>query len=140
MCLDITKTTTNRIRKVLDTFGKFTAYKVVYINTDGAAASRYRSEFRWKAGWNYSNRTSTKINQFEDRCVNRGIHVYLTAKQAERSERLKDYKYLGLIPVTCYKKDFVAGGNYCGYGSAVFTKVWVARKDLDKAIAKTKGK
>lgn len=85
---------------------------------------------RWHVGLNKSNRKSTRLSKIEQhvRSVYAGIHVYWDYRTA--AESAKWNSQTRVLPVVCYKRDLVARGS----DRAVFTKVWVLKKDYDKAV------
>ena len=103
-------------------------YKALYYRNDiNKLYSPYRST-KYNNGWNESSRFNTKILDVERKteAIDRGIHVYTTLKEA-RKEFCKDL----IIPVRCYKSNFVSGGIG---REAVFTKVFLLKKDIEKFI------
>jgi hypothetical protein len=83
---------------------------------------------KYNNGWNESSRFNTKILDAERKteAIDLGIHVFTTLKEA-RKEFCKDQ----IIPVRCYKSNFVSGGIG---REAVFTKVFLLKKDVEKFI------
>ena len=102
-------------------------YKIVQIRNKKIYSPFYPKEY--KPGWNKSNRKTPKLTKNEKLYVNKGIHVMTS----------NSFKYLDIdedeitIPVRCYEKDFISGGET---KEAVFTKIFITRKDYDNFIRK----
>ena len=107
--------------------------------------SIFFSLFLWKKGWNHSSRDRIQsiqlCNTNETKQIDFGIHVFLSLNEAEtfaylfNNNRLNCFDSapapLVVVPVHCYKSDFVAKGTYtyCDnkYESAVFTKAFLPK-------------
>ena len=130
MCLYI-----NKKIKVKFTNGRIIAYKAFH-KPYKALVSPYQGK-KYKPGWCKSN--SIKSTKY-DKIVILGIHVHLTKESAENAEPLSI-----IVPVICYEKDFIAAGSSWYDKSlgrqnknkeAVFTKVFLCKKDFLKAMDK----
>lgn len=104
-------------------------WKVVQVDDSFRIKSIFYPGFRWKGGWNISNRKALKLTRLEEitGIVSDGIHVYLTKKRAEKSlgsSYPENNRFI--LPVYCHKKDLIAVGDE----DAVFCKVKVLAKDL----------
>lgn len=119
MCLEIKST------EASDLFGdkeKITCWKVI--------ASSGFSVFmgtKYHLGENISNRALPKLQSYEksSKIIDNGIHVF-TKKAFAVSDRCGSEI---IVTVTCYKKDFIAIGEY---GDAVFNKVYLSRRQVAK--------
>lgn len=126
MCLKYNEKKSNIIRqKLLNNNGKCTFYKLVYKNTTtNTLVSTVFSKI-YDIGWNVSNRRSKKIFKNEESYLELGIHVYTSRRTAQRNKYTLDR----IIPVQCNLKHFVAAGNN---GDAIFTKVYITKRDYDR--------
>ncbi len=68
-----------------------------------------------------SNRDNTKITEYEKTCggISYGFHVFTSRKSAKLCSSATDI----IARFTAYPKDFVAGGEFCGARSEVYTKL-----------------
>ena len=125
MCLTIchkaTKHTLSRLRKT----GSIICYKVLYVDnselskTPNTIHSPY-VYMEYKPGWNSSDRdrdTALSYLEIERKYINYGIHVYTNKRRAMTSAAYDSTNIV--VPVRCYKKDFVSGGLK---REAVFTR------------------
>ena len=131
MCLYYDEKATRKFREKCKrggkTFVKF--YKVVHYDYYGKGEIRsIVYNHRWSGGWNYANKIPVKIKTLIiDSNIHEGIHVYTTRKEA----REHTYGCRRILPAKCYIKDLI--GKDSEYKKrAVFTKVWVDKKELDK--------
>lgn len=97
-------------------------YKIVKFVDNKIYSPYYPKEY--KPGWNKSNRRILKLTKNEKIYVNRGIHVMTS----NSSIYVDIYENEIIIPVRCYEKDFISGGET---KEAVFTKVFISRKDYE---------
>lgn len=135
MCLVISdKDTKFVLKKFEEAKKKGQNYIICYKGLDyypsdiNKLCSPYRHKI-YKPGFNLSsrqNRTSLSKIEITSRSIDSGIHVYTTLKEAQK-EFCKDQ----IIPVRCYKSNFVSGGIG---REAVFTKVFLLKKDVEKFI------
>lgn len=89
---------------------------------------------QYKAGW---KKARGKVDIRDDLSGNLllyggAIHVYRSYKKAKCKQRgyLRVKRYV-VIPVICYKKDFIAVGQH---GEAAFKKVFVRPSDFKEAM------
>ena len=126
MCLHINtiKTKTARENKT----GKVVRWKVVTQNYLPSLSSLCYA-FKWKPGFNESNRINLNLDEFERKynAVGYGIHVCTTRKEARRWATMRGRR---IIKVICYKKDLIAVGN----NDEVYMKVFVPKDEYDSAI------
>ena len=104
--------------------GDLTMYKVVRVTGD-EVRSLYQ-DFTYKPGCNQSDRLMTDLS-VEEKLVPRiykGIHVYTSLAKAIASD---NWSYQVILPVIVTRDALVAVGDN---EDAVFTKVYVKRKDL----------
>lgn len=123
MCLTISKSATRHILGRMKSSNKIICYKV--LTNSNFAMYKY---MKYKGGWNYSNRTSIEMTYDEERLgeIIYGIHVYTSKKKAMFTKN--EFSYIRkIVPVICYKKDFVSAGIA---HDAVFTKIFVPKKNL----------
>lgn len=133
MCLYVDKKETRLIKRrfaAAKRKGKdyIICYKILKIYWNKKIYSPFYPK-EYKPGWNKSNRKSPKLTRNEKLYVNRGIHV-MTSKSDKYIDIDEDEI---LIPILCYEKDFVSGGEP---KEAVFTKIFITRKDYDDFIRK----
>ena len=132
MCLNINRKLTFWWKVKLFFLHSTTFYKRVVVRTGEDVLYGVRSEFNehwWKQGWNTSNRQS-KTHSFEERSfnqINEGMHVFTKGvKEHQKSDPYIEIKVRG------YAHDLIAVGNGWGFDAcdeAVFTKVWVSKKE-----------
>lgn len=129
MCLTYSKIATDKLRKDNKDKKFIICYKVLKRNNTDLL-SPVIERFKWKTGFNTSNRESTKLTKTEiDECsVYTGIHVCLTENVADD---YKWYSYEVIVPVRCYLSDLVAASRL---GYAVFRRVYLNPHDYKKAI------
>lgn len=127
MCLilDIDKTNNfkrfNRQKAII-------CYKVVALRPYSKdLVSPWHCEFKWKIGWNKSNRQSNKLTDSDiiSGTVYNGIHVFWTLKDARKYKATSEI----VVPIRCHAKDFVGKNG----SHAVFTKVYLYADDYRKA-------
>jgi len=129
MCLYINK------KKKNDDLFKGKKHKTFWKVLESNFSSLYYLH-KYIAGINKSNRKNNSLTYYEKYLgiVNEGIHVYTSIEMAKFNR-----KYCKIIvPVICYVNDLVC----IGYDEAVFTKVRLERRTIDrinKQIAKRKG-
>lgn len=133
MCLYIDEKETRLIKRrfaAAKAKGKnyIVCYKILRINWNKKMYSPFYPK-EYKPGWNKSNRKTPKLTRYEKLYINKGIHV-MTSKSDKYVE--VDEEEI-LIPVYCYKKDLISGGQD---KEAVFSKVFITRKDYDDFIRK----
>jgi hypothetical protein len=143
MCLYIDDKATARINKLFDeNGGKLVMFKALWIKKRWGTAS-LRSPYRWRCkeytpGWIKSDRIEKALTNGEKRTlrddstynvIEKGIHVYCTEEGA--AHHLTKFSNDIVIPVTVYRKDFIAAGIH---GDAVFMKVFMKKADHDKAM------
>ena len=152
MCMGYSKENTKALWERLQKEGKITVYKVFYNRGNRRWDRRNRLmsgtyPYDWKPGWNKSDRRPKKTGWMLSKTpkpdnmgsvrVNHGFHVYVTEKQAKWNRVGGEM----IVEYTAYKKDFVAAGQQDWYTSAdqaVFARLWLSRKEYDKAIGKDK--
>lgn len=90
-----------------------------------------------RSGWIQSDRKKAgqTTNEYFDRRVNRGCHVFTTYQNAKDGKSRIDRCLITcrstvIVPVRGYLKDFVAAG----YGEAVFTKLYLTKKNFQQAM------
>lgn len=129
MCLYVNKEIDAEIEKKLKRNGKIRMWKVfqVYGEIKSGLCSIYRQTI-YKPGWNISSVRGKHRRRSKSRTVSIGIHVYTNMKDAK--EYSNGYNRV-VLPVTCYAKDYIAGGSFCDVKSAVFAKVWLSKADYD---------
>jgi hypothetical protein len=139
MCLDLDKQKTAEV-KAWDK-EEFTCWKMYRLSAEKNLVTPYFTHSPVEPGNIISNRSGRRVsrtngddydswgNLWE---VNRGIHVFLYKQDAEKFARL-DWPTARVVPVTCFKKDFVAAGID---GDAVFMKVNLSVKAWEKATGK----
>lgn len=150
MCMPYDKKATDAWWEVLKTKGKITVYKVMNkvmkIGFRGSLDSDiFQGYHTWKPGWNHSDRKpkkngwmitkAPKKDSYGYITVHHGFHVYLDKEQASR-----DMGFIGscskrIVAFTAYKKDFVAA-SHGRLHRAIFSRLWLSRKEYDKAIGK----
>lgn len=136
MCLSVQKDIDKALENKLKIDGKITAYKVLdVVYPVSVERSFLQSPHRckkYKAGWNKSNIRRKKIRLYENDYshVSIGIHVYINLREAQYKCKSGQV----IVPVTCYRKDYVAGGLFSFSDSAVFAKVFVKKSDYEKAL------
>lgn len=131
MCLFYDKSFSTRIRnRIVKNGKKITCYKVLRVIGNTLESPYFGEEY--KPGWNVSDRCEiaqgAKEQEYHE--VYKGIHVF-TSKKVAKEDVLNGRI---VVPVTCYAKDFV-GAGCC---EAVFMKVFLSRKDYDKALKGSK--
>lgn len=155
MCLSHDPGRTRKLAARLEKKGYVIGYKVLrrYL---GSLESIYKIWYGWKPGW---NKASDKKRQFFITQANRfgmknnksvkysnvrkytpiyeGIHICTNKKAAQSI--LNDFSpyYTIIVPVKCYKNDFISSGYFndrTDSPSAVFTKVFLTKKDYEKAL------
>jgi len=121
MCLYIHSVKTYKAKK--NKTGKVVRWKVVS-KYPVTLRSMYQFLYKWKPGWNRSNRKRAFCETYE---VNRGIHVFTTRKEA-RTVLMADTR---IVKVICYNKDLVAVG---WDRDEVYTKVFLLKDEYDSAL------
>lgn len=134
MCLEYDARRTRELRQKLKLGGdEMILYKLVdyYTNNDQdvGLCGFYQSDYKYKAGYNYSDRATIVLDEDEktDQEVYKGIHVYVHKRKNGTYYRDAPLE----IPVTVKLKDFVAAGKG---GEAVFTKIYIKSKDYKNAL------
>ena len=94
------------------------------------------SPYKYKyinAGYYKSDRVGTFLTNSEkkDRKVKNGIHVFNDRESAKNHI----VESVVTIKVKVNPKDFVTSGFFYEDNSSVFTKIFVSRKELDRAIS-----
>ena len=155
MCCKIDKERTKRVLRTLTERGeKTTMWKIYMVEFSlpekGCRNIRYTIKHLYRKGidfgsfgWVKSNRKKQKLS-WEEKAewsegIRKGIHVYTNKEAALReSDSYRKYYYNYelkpvLVPVTVYKKDFVAAGNQY---DAVFMKVFLNKDDFQEQVDK----
>jgi len=134
MCLYAKKSSTERFRaKMKKNRGRIICWKSLNFNSSYKELTSKLYYKIWTNGWNKSDRKTkewTDVGDYQGRSdteINHGIHVY-------RSGIWKKYPYSVMVPVVCYEKDLVAADR----NEAVFMKVYLRKKDYQKAISKNR--
>ena len=144
MCLIYSKEETDSlIEKCKENKKTFiTYYKVVQWNCVLRHTQSYLYHHVWSGGWNHANIKHYKREKLkDDDYIEYGIHVYIAKQDAID---MKNYwncdntNAYTILPVKCYIKDIVGVGYRLHGKDAVFTKVWVDKKELDKIRSKFK--
>lgn len=112
--------------------GRLTAYKVLRVNEFSELVPVYRHRFIYIQGFNKAfGKLEINIDYDQDRMrqiINGGaIHVCLSKNSTKSHTDIKDV----VVPVTCYKKDFIALGKY---GEACFSQVYLTKENYRKAL------
>ena len=143
MCLVYDKKETEKLiakcKKNKKTFVK--CYKIVRWNSLLSYVQSYLYNHVWEGGWNHATGVALYKQRelIDEERMQYGIHVYTTKKNVIT----KKCGYNGLygfciLPVKCYIKDIIGVSTPFRYlekeifQEAVFTKVWVDKKELDK--------
>lgn len=86
-------------------------------------------------GWHISNRPKKNVTckEKDESTINRGIHVFLDRYDCEIASTIMSYCII--VPCKCYKRHLVSGGQFEGDNAAVYTRVKIAQKDIDNALA-----
>ena len=150
MCLDYDEKLTEKglKGKKVHSNGMIKAWKFLSswchsLNLNSPYAQMYiPGGYKYKPGWNKSNRNSVKITDQEKRTmsVHKGIHVFLSRETARNEVRFCNrfadcsYKTYKNVPVKVYEKELVSVGHFESKKAAVFTKVFLKKDDYDKAL------
>lgn len=128
MCLLMLKDQKRAIKRLFKNRKQITCYKAL-VNYDNKLYSPAYHHYQWTFGENISSRSYTTLlkNEYDAKQVGHGIHVYTSKKHATV------YDGEILVPVSCNLSDVVAVGHN---KEAVFTKVYLLRREYDKAIKK----
>ena len=86
--------------------------------------------FIWNPGENISDSRNKKPRKRVD-AVGRGIHVFLSHRQASSWVKQTTTAHERVVLVTCHVKDLVAADEW---GRAVFTKVHLSKRAYNKAM------
>lgn len=132
MCLSYSKTATKELRRTKHE--TIIAYKVVcYSSYLNRLCSPIYGHMRWIRYWNISDRKSTRLLSIERNSsqVYHGIHVYLSKSEATKNRYVDR---IAVIKIKCDPKDLVAVNE--DKTQAVFTKVYLPRKEFDRARGK----
>ena len=122
MCLYIHSVKTYKAKK--NKTGKVVRWKVVS-KYPVTLHSIYQFLYKWKPGWNRSNRKRAFLLETSE--VNQGIHVFTTRKEARTILRADTR----IIKVICHNKDLVAVG---WDRDEVYTKVFLLKDEYDSAL------
>ncbi len=133
MCLNKDAQNTKRYaRTIRDKGGKIRCWKKVSIckKADEIYLDGIFYYYKWKVRWNKSDRKSIKDDVMDDEFnVYRGIHVYKRKPHTPNA-------WTVVIPVTCRIEDLVQANK--NEDQAVFMKVFLEKKEYDKAIREYK--
>ena len=139
MCLYVSKSLTKSVKKRFKN-GRMVCYKILK-KSWGCLYSPYHNLY-----WNFGNINSDRYDKIiVNECVFNGIHVHSTVRSAEKFiKKNLYYSYYIIVPVICKEKDFIAAGySDCPTlrnshdtidNQAVFTKVYLRKKDYQKAL------
>ena len=146
MCLRISKHFFDGAKRIRQIPGKVHAWKVMrHSYSVPVGCSLLYSKFYdhvWDIGWNCSTRRNVLPQKFENQelkiygnCdIGEGIHVYLRKQDAvDRCTSAFDI----VVRVECHNKHLVARNTrdlYHKTSQAVYTKVFLARDEYDKAL------
>lgn len=111
--------------------GRLTAYKVLRVNQFSELVPVYQSKFRYNPGFNKAIGKVEIEFDYQDKIrkmINGGaIHVCLSKNSTKSHADIRCV----VVPVTCYKKDFIAFGKY---GEACFSQVFLTKENYRKAL------
>lgn len=134
MCLEIKSIDPNKLNKKFKN-GKVILYKAVKINRPwkNPYLTTPFQDVKIKAGFFRAKYPCPqKYMKFRTAITSGAIHVYTNQKYALN---MVDTEYSEvIIPVICYQKDFLAVGKY---SDACFTKIFIRKKDYEKALKAT---
>lgn len=137
MCLDIDDTLTKKLRRKGDCV---ICYKYFSVMGDRVFSPFMERPLFLQRGWYISNREHIKLDEAETENlqVSYGVHVFLSKRSC--LESLKNEGNCSIaVPCKCYKKHLVAAGTFDEYyNSAVYMRVKISQKDIDKAMEKYK--
>ena len=130
MCLDISETITEKVRKQLAN-GRTKFWKAL---RKPYHQNHLASPFLgcvYRPGWNKKTRRAGGLTREELRSgeVFFGLHLFLSAAGASTEGRA--------VPVSVEANDFIAAGTFDDCHSAVFTKIYIDPKDYEKALGAT---
>ena len=119
MCLDISRTNTTTIRKLLAEKKRISVYKYLIKQNDKLLSYGC---FQWQIGVNTSDRETVALTKDEksSKTVHHGFHVYVDKERGGACLRF-----------IAKAEDFVAGGT-CG--EAVFRKLTLPKDQYNKAL------
>ncbi len=109
-------------------------YKMVRWNSILSHIQSWLFYHVWNGGWNHAHEKPYKREELKnDEHIECGIHVYTTKKFAIRMKRgYSNFDGYTILPVKCYIKDLIGIDYRQDVKNAVFTKVWVDKKEIDK--------
>lgn len=125
MCLYVNKPKTAE-RKAKYKKGYVIRYKIL-VQDDGLKSPCVRHITNWKPGWVVSDRKDNTCDRPGE--INQGIHVL--TKLVECLNWFTLYEDRLIVKLKCYHKDLV---GVDGAGEEVYTKVWLPKKEYDKAL------
>lgn len=132
MCLEITNTDPNKLNKKFKK-GKITFYKCIRVHS---VTNRIYTQFqntKVKPGFLKAKPKLNIASVESSAYIEHGaIHVYTNKKYA--LDQANFMRGEVIIPVVCYKKDFIAQGYN---NDACFSKIFISEKDYNKALRAT---
>lgn len=148
MCMLYNRQATKELWEKLQQKGKITVYKTVCVSGNCHIDSTMYYH-KWKPGWNQSDRRPKKdgwrikrrpkLSLSGGAMISHGFHVFLTYKAANGWEKEDKGWKEKIVKFTAYKKDFVAADAFFLGDSpshAIFARLWLSRKEYDKALGK----
>lgn len=114
--------------------GRLTAYKVLRVNQFSELVPVYQYRFIYNPGFNKAiGKVEIEfdydfVKDITREIINDGaIHVCLSKNSTKSHADIRCV----VVPVTCYKKDFIAFGKY---GEACFSQVYLTKENYKKAL------
>lgn len=136
MCLTIDKNFESKFRQRNKGKKTITVYKVLVLRVNRNNKAFFAAPitlYKYKAGWNKSNRKRVVLNvaEINNRSIDYGIHVFTNKSSALSFCNAEEY----VFACKANMKDLIAAGSAFKNRSAAFMKIFLPVSEMDKAIA-----